>query len=224
LNSADGLSISVKLGAQSMGGFGGGRPAIHVACEDCLKLDLASPATRKALTPHAWTTGTWHWSSRGREVGSIGYAWRGSEARLILNYACNGSPVSQTITLTSSTPQFGGKRWWFVCPFTGARVRALFLPPGARLWGSRGAYGLVYQSQREGGSDRAVLRMLAKAGRWPGDPNLAAAHEDVRDPFGFREERRWQRREEARKRRNEVRRIARGRGGGASPNSERRKG
>ncbi len=115
----------------------------------------------------------------------------------------------QTITLTRSTPNFGGERWWFVCPLSGARVRALYLPPGANLWGSRGAHDLVYQSRRESGRDRAFFRMLTKRGPWPGDRLLAAPLEDARDPFGFQEERRWERRCEARKRRNEVRKIGR---------------
>lgn len=192
-----------------MGGYGSGRPAVHSTCEESLMLDLASPATRKALRPNAWNSGTWAWSSHGRQIASIGYQWWGVDARLTLNYNCNGAPVTQTIILTRSTPNFGGERWWFVCPLTGARVRALYLPPGAKLWGSRGGHDLVYQSQRESGRDRAVFRMLTRRGPWPGDPLLAAALEDARDPFGFAEDRRWERRCEARKRRNEVRRIVR---------------
>lgn len=186
-----------------MGGYGSGRPALHSTCEQSLKLDLASPATRRALRPNAWTHGSWTWSSHGREVGSINYIWW--DARLILNYRCNGDAVSQTITLEMSTPQFGGKRWWFVCPLTGARVRALYLPPAAKLWGSRHAHKLTYQSQRESGQGRALLRLLARYGAWPRNPKLATALMNERDPFGFAEERRW----EARKRRNAVRAIAR---------------
>ncbi len=192
-----------------MGGFGSGRPALHATCEESLKLDMASPATRKALRPNAWNNGTWAWSSRGRQIASISYQWWGADAQLTLTYNCNGAPVTQTITLTRSTPNYGGERLWFVCPLSGARVRALYLRPGAKVWGSRRGHDLVYQSQRESGRDRAVFRMLAKRGPWPRDPKLAAALDDARDPFGFQEERRWERRCEARKRRNEVRRIVR---------------
>ena len=192
-----------------MGGLGSGRPAQHVTCESGLKLDLADPAIRVVLDPNRSNGGAWVWSSHGREIASIGYAWSGADARLTLRYNCNGTPVMQAITLARSAPHFGGERLWFCCPFTGKRVRALYLPPGAKRWGSRGAYNLVYQSQRESGRDRAVFRMLAKRGPWLRDPLLAAALDDARDPFGFQEDRRWERRCEARKRRNEVRRIAR---------------
>lgn len=191
-----------------MGGYGSGRPAQHVTCEAGLKIDLADPAIRQALNPNRCNGGSWTWSSHGREIGSIGYAWSGPDARLTLKYSCNGVPVVQQIMLTRSTPNFGGERWWFRCPFTGRRVRALYLPPGAREWGSRHAYELTYQSQRESGQDRAMLRLLMRSG-WPGDAAAARAAMRDPDPFGFREEARWRRREKGLERRNAVRRIAR---------------
>ncbi|MDZ4775155.1 MAG: hypothetical protein SGJ23_00035 [Alphaproteobacteria bacterium] len=127
----------------------------------------------------------------------------------MLRYVCDGAPVRQTVRLVASTPRFGGVRWWFVCPVTGRRVRALYLPPGARMFASRHAYTLTYQSRRESGRDRAIVRLLTRHGLWHGAPGPAPAALDDPDPMGFREEARWRRREEARARRNEVRRIAR---------------
>lgn len=203
-----GLSISVYLGRNQMGGYGSGRPGRHITCEAGLKIDLADPAIRKALNPNSIMAGSWAWSSHGREIASIGYAWSPRDAQLLLRYNCSGAPIVQRIKLTQSTPRFGGNRWWFCCPFTGRRVRALFLPPGAREFGSRHAYKLTYQSQREGGSDRSMMRFLMRGG-WPGDPGLVRAALNDPDPFGFREEARWERREKGRRRRNEVRRITR---------------
>jgi len=191
-----------------MGGFGSGRPAQHVTCEAALKIDLADPAIRTALKPNASKGGSWTWSSHGREIASISYAWSGPGARLTLRYTCNGARIVQPITLTRSTPRFGGERLWFCCPFTGKRVRALYLPPGAREWGSRHAYKLTYQSRRESGQGRAMLGLLMRGG-WPGNPAAAQALMRDPDPFGFREEARWRRREEGRARRNQIRRIRR---------------
>jgi len=191
-----------------MGGFGSGRPAQHVTCEAGLKIDLADPAIRTAFNPNKSGIGSWAWSSHGRETASIGYAWASSDARLTLRYHCNGAPIVQRITLTRSTPNYGGERWWFRCPFTGKRVRALYLPPGAREWGSRHAYKLTYQSQRESGQGRAMIGLLMRGG-WRGDPATAQALMRDPDPFGFREEASWRRREKARERRNAVRRITR---------------
>ncbi len=193
-----------------MGGYGSGRLAVHQTCEAGIKLDLADPAIRKALHPNVNTGGSWAWSSHGRQIAAISYGWSSTSVQLTLKYTSNGTPVVQTIALMRTTPQFGGERWWFRCPLTGARVRALFLPPGAKLWGGRRAHELAYQSSRESGQERAMLRLLSRHGSWPGDPALRA-----RDPFGFREQRNWERRQEARARRNEVRRIARRQRAGA---------
>ncbi len=191
-----------------MGGFGSGRQAQHVTCEAGPKIDLADPAIRKALNPNISMGGSWAWSSHGREIASIGYIWSPQDAQLVLRYTCNGAPIVQRIRLTRSTPHYGGERWWFCCPFTGRRVRALYLPPGAREWGSRHAYKLTYQSQRESGQGRAMIGLLMRGG-WRGDPAMAQALRRDPDPFGFKEEQRWERREKARARRNQVRRIAR---------------
>jgi hypothetical protein len=169
---------------------------------------MASPATRKALRPCSHSRGAWTWSRGGRDIASIGYAWSAASQRLTLRYNCDGAPMEQTITVLSTAPPFGGARNWFRCPFTSKAVRALYLPPGARLWGSRHAYSLRYQSQREGGKDRALFRMLSRHGSWPEDEPLRLALLD-RDPFGFRKEAGVQRRGDARIRRNEIRRIAR---------------
>jgi hypothetical protein len=56
------------------------------------------------------------------------------------------------INLTTSCPNFGGSRWWFLCPLVVAgracsrRVRKLYLPPGGRHFGCRHCYSLTYES------------------------------------------------------------------------------
>jgi hypothetical protein len=58
-----------------------------------------------------------------------------------------------------TTPQpFGGRRWWFLCPRTGALAAKLHLPPGAFTFASRQAHQLGYRSQRETPRDRALGR------------------------------------------------------------------
>ena len=93
-----------------MGGYGSGKRALHASCEESLKLDLASPATRRALRPNGFSSGSWQWSCRGRQIGAIGYVWSGSLMQLTLRYNCSGEPVAQTITLARTTPRFGGER------------------------------------------------------------------------------------------------------------------
>lgn len=122
--------------------------ATHETLENSLKLDLATPAIRAALKPYGSASGTWTWSSHGTDIATVNYIWVRFAAQLTLRYACNGEPITQVITLGRTAPHFGGSRWWFVCPVTGGRVRALYLPPGATRWASRVGHDLRYQSQR----------------------------------------------------------------------------
>lgn len=48
-------------------------------------------------------------------------------------------------SLTSTTPRFGGFRYWFLCPRCGRRVEKLYY---AHRWACRRCHDLAYQSQR----------------------------------------------------------------------------
>jgi hypothetical protein len=60
-------------------------------------------------------------------------------------------PVEQRIGLVTTTPHYGGIRWWFVCPIDhggrpcGERVGKLYLPAGASLFGCRSCHNLAYR-------------------------------------------------------------------------------
>jgi hypothetical protein len=74
--------------------------------------------------------------------------------------------------LVTTTPPYGGRRWWFVCPSTGRRAMKLHLPYGARVFASRQAYRLGYAVQREGALDQARRRARKARKRIGGSPNL----------------------------------------------------
>ena len=50
--------------------------------------------------------------------------------------------IEQEIRLTTTRLRFGGVRWWFICPHSGARVGRLHLPPGSSRFAARRAHGL----------------------------------------------------------------------------------
>jgi hypothetical protein len=78
------------------------------------------------------------------------------------------------VRLETTQPNYGGLRWWFLCPITGRRALVLYLPgSGGSVFASRQAWGLAYQSQRQSAEDRAVERSL-KARKRPGveDQNM----------------------------------------------------
>jgi hypothetical protein len=65
--------------------------------------------------------------------------------------------VDYKVRLTTTKPNYGGLRWWFLCPLVRPdggpqrRVVKLYLPSGAKYFGSREGYGLTYTSCQESG-------------------------------------------------------------------------
>jgi hypothetical protein len=72
--------------------------------------------------------------------------------------------ITDHIQLTWTTPTYGGRRWWFVCPRTGRRTTKLFLPLGGWHFWSRQAYRLGYACQRDDRFSR-LQRRAAKLNR-----------------------------------------------------------
>jgi hypothetical protein len=99
------------------------------------------------------------WDSWLRLQYSMADYWTGEELE-----------IDDKIYLASSRAHFGGLRWWFVCPRSNRRVRALYLPLGGRHYWSRRAYRLAYASQRETVCDRAMRRARKLTLRLGGDP------------------------------------------------------
>jgi hypothetical protein len=60
------------------------------------------------------------------------------------------SRVDQRIRLVACPRRYGGKQWYFICPVTKRRASVLWMPPGARQFCSRQAWGkrvVAYRSQ-----------------------------------------------------------------------------
>ena len=162
-----------------MGGFGSGYQGMKkAAVEDGLTLCVNDLFRKRALVPGLLTSGGWNWSYPGREpharisfVGDMRYP---GMAMIRLIYTTDDKPVDYVIRLVSTSPYFGGKRWWFLCPIVRRdgrpphRVAKLHLPRGALYFGSRRAYGLTYKSCRESGQFRALYgRIAAEIGTDP---------------------------------------------------------
>jgi hypothetical protein len=75
--------------------------------------------------------------------------------------------VDYKVQLVTTKPNYGGHRWWFICPIVRRdggpprRVAKLYLPSGCKYFGSREAYGLTYTSCQESGKSRGLFRRLA---------------------------------------------------------------
>lgn len=154
-----------------MGGMGSGfQGTRRAAVEDGLTLSMSDLLRRGALVPGAVTRGGWMWHHGDRKpIAEIGYEgdMRAPDAATIrLSYTANGQSVDDVIDLDWTSPRYGGRRWWFLCPLERQRGRPprrtskLHLPPGSRHFGSRRAYGLTYQSCRDSRRFSALWRMI----------------------------------------------------------------
>lgn len=68
--------------------------------------------------------------------------------------------VEQKIRLVFTEPNFGGRRWWMICPYKHIQVAKLYLPNGGDRFASRKAWRLAYQSQRVAHRDRAFEKLF----------------------------------------------------------------
>ena len=132
--------------------------------EDGLTLSLPNLMRLGAVIPGKGIRGVWGWRYGDDEPHSkIGYhsdLRDHDHAKLTLDFSVSGHGVKQTIQLTATKPNFGGQRWWFVCPNDGTRATKLYLPPGQQTFACRKAYGLTYQSCRESGQFRSLYKLL----------------------------------------------------------------
>lgn len=64
----------------------------------------------------------------------------------------SGRCYKYNIRLATSIPNFGGLRWWFICPLVkngaicGRRASKLYMPPHSVFFGCRRCYDLTYES------------------------------------------------------------------------------
>jgi len=73
----------------------------------------------------------------------------GWDSGFSLSYSFKGKPVNLHIKLTTTSCNFGGERYWLVCPLCGNKAGKLFRPPEEKYFGCRSCYDLTYRSVRE---------------------------------------------------------------------------
>ncbi|WHZ20719.1 MAG: hypothetical protein OJF55_002868 [Rhodanobacteraceae bacterium] len=146
---------------------GGWRPHL----ESALCLNLQTLFKRSAIWPGCDTSGGWQWTDNytGEQTGSIGYRAKlgNDEGELTLNYVVGTgderSVIECHIWLVTRPCYYGGRRWYFVCPYTGRHARKLYKWPGIEKFCHREAIRPkpTYASQRVGGLDRVYAQRWA---------------------------------------------------------------
>lgn len=163
-----------------MGGPGSGswyRWGARPVVEDGLTLDLGHLLRQGSIKPRRRVEGVLNWSRQrdGKVFASIGYEANLTDRDggwLRLKYRHNDVPEEYPIQITTTVPNYGGLRWWFVCPLSNDRVAKLHLPSGASIFGSRRAYRLAYRSQRESWPDRQAEKAHSLRMKLGGEPGF----------------------------------------------------
>ena len=163
-----------------MGGYNSGRWGGQATVEGCqslvLSVDRVMQGYTKALRkfdlpppsdnqPLRLPWNAWHWTTVGEAkpwaTVELQLELRANDGTAWLRYEVEHAtrptgPQHYSVSMTTTPCRFGGQRWWWICPATGARVSKLYLPNGGNRFLSRGrgAYRLAYASQRHGPTDR----------------------------------------------------------------------
>ena len=125
----------------------GGRPRYRACLESGLKLDINRLARRGFIQP-------------GANTGPVGIQWTDNyfdeeKAFGVITADMSGTyegwfriqigNFEQRIALVARPRNFGGRQWFFICPYMNRRAMVLWMPPGARAslsttWGRQVAY------------------------------------------------------------------------------------
>lgn len=149
-----------------MGGWGSGRSGGGPVAEHCLRVDLPWMFKTERAKPGSLIWGTLSWNCGDEPSGSISYEADMQDpdnARLVLKYSrgtgADKESVRQDVGLVYTQPNYGGRRWWMVCPFLGVRCSKLFKPVSGDRFASRKAWRVGYRSQRAAWHDKPFERL-----------------------------------------------------------------
>jgi len=161
-----------------MGGYGSGRGGYYSkkdTVEECLTLSVASLIRLRRLRTGWHLHGSIVWSSNyTKEVlSTIGIEsdtteMRAGWVRLYYTRTRTTEQMDYRIRLTATRPNFGGVRWWFICPLVvngrvcARRVAKLYLPPSRAYFGCRHCHDLTYTSCQESHKFDSMYAGLAR--------------------------------------------------------------
>jgi hypothetical protein len=135
-----------------MGGRGSGwQRERKTTVEEGLTLTVKHLVAMGAFVPGTYRRGSLTWQYDGREFEYESELRQDGTGSLFLRCVCPRQQFCHWVSLCSTTPHYGGRRWWFICPIKKIWVAKLYLPPGATTFASRQAYSLSYRSVQESG-------------------------------------------------------------------------
>jgi hypothetical protein len=143
----------------------------RVCLQDGLKLDLNLLIRQGAIRPGLSSgPGLIQWTRSGEVTASAAITANLCDPETgWLRIQASG--LNQRIILVSRPRHFGGRQWYFICPIENKRASVLWMPPGAKEFRSRQAWGrkVAYRSQFLSVYDRGHSGKAKIKGRLIGD-------------------------------------------------------
>jgi hypothetical protein len=156
-----------------------GRSRQRANLQEGLKLDLNKLARQNLICPGARTTRTIRWSyTYTNETIVHGLLNADMSDSLSGWLRIEIGELSQTIRLHRLPRHYGGGQWYFSCPYRHIRCSVVWMPPGAKSFASRQAWGrqVAYGSQFQGWYERALTKAQGLRARL-GGPDWAGIDE-----------------------------------------------
>jgi hypothetical protein len=158
-----------------VGGWGSGRQGGRVTVEGCASGRLGTRDLRGLLRSPAGGNCWISYRRDGEHLMTVTVEARPDLGYLRLRHPSRASghvePMDYSVDLTWTVLGFGGRRWWFSCPVSGRRCAVLYLPRGARGFGSARGYGLAHATTRMPEHDRLWHKMARIARRLGDEPD-----------------------------------------------------
>lgn len=128
---------------------------------DYMQLQISRLVEAGVIEESVHKAGNWNWLVNDEVKSSIGYESNTKSINspyLRLNYTnkATNKDYNYKVNLTTTSPNFGGKRWWFECPNCGRRVAVLY---SDKVYVCRKCLNLSYESQNEA----SYSRLMSKA-------------------------------------------------------------
>ena len=134
-----------------------------IRVDEVRSMDILDLQRKKVFSRGSGVTWTSSWSRNGEVVASISYRVESREdgpsgLRFMYTITSNDSgekkDYNYIIPVVSTSCNYGGKRWWYICPLIVngrsclRRCRIVYMPSGSEYFGCRECYQLTYESRQ----------------------------------------------------------------------------
>ena len=126
------------------------RPTSRCRLQSGFKLDINRLVRQGAIKPGAYRSCSLKWTNSYTEEetakGTITAEMKGPDDGW---FRIQIKGLSQHIRLVARPRHYGGRQWYFICPYMNRRVSVLWMPSGAREFACRQRWGraVAYNSQ-----------------------------------------------------------------------------